>query len=85
MLLLDEPTGGMNMEEKESIARYILDVIETTDTAVVLIEHDMGLVMDIADHIIVLDQGAKIAEGGPEEVRNNPAVIEAYLGKTQEA
>ena len=85
VLLLDEPTGGMNVEEKESIARFILDIIETTDTAVVLIEHDMGLVMDISNHIIVLDQGAKIAEGPPNEVRSNPAVIEAYLGKTQEA
>ena len=81
VLLLDEPMGGMNLEEKESICRYVLDVIEMSDTAVILVEHDMGVVMDISDHIIVLDQGEKIADGTPDEVRSNAVVIEAYLGK----
>jgi branched-chain amino acid transport system ATP-binding protein len=85
VLMLDEPMGGMNLEEKESMARYVLDVVETRDLAVVLIEHDMGVVMDISDHIIVLDQGMQIAEGTPQQVRVNPAVIEAYLGKPHAA
>jgi branched-chain amino acid transport system ATP-binding protein len=81
VLLLDEPMAGMNLEEKEDMARFILDVNEDLGTAVVLIEHDMGVVMDISDRIVVLDLGRKIAEGTPTEVRSNPQVIGAYLGE----
>jgi len=94
VLLLDEPMAGMNLEEKEDIARFIVDIFEGQgatypDTPVlrdgvnciVLVEHDMGVVMDLADRIVVLDFGKKIAEGTPEEVRNNPQVIAAYLGE----
>lgn len=80
LLLLDEPMAGMNLEEKEDMARFILDVSEQKKTTILLVEHDMGVVMDIADRIVVLDFGKKIAEGTPEEVMINPAVIHAYLG-----
>ena len=80
LLLLDEPMAGMNVEEKEDMSRFILDVNEEYGTSVILIEHDMGVVMDISDKIVVLDYGKKIGEGTPEEVRMNERVIKAYLG-----
>jgi branched-chain amino acid transport system ATP-binding protein len=94
VLLLDEPMAGMNLEEKEDIARFIIDIFEGQGTtypntpvlrdgirSIILVEHDMGVVMDIADRIIVLDFGRKIAEGSPHEIKTNPEVISAYLGK----
>jgi branched-chain amino acid transport system ATP-binding protein len=83
VLLLDEPMGGCNHEEKEDMARFILDVNEEWGTTIILIEHDMGVVMDISDRVAVLDMGTKIAEGTPDEVRANPQVIKAYLGETK--
>lgn len=80
LLLLDEPMAGMNAEEKEDMARFILDVNEEWGTTIILIEHDMGVVMDISDRVCVLDYGEKIAEGPVGEIRFNPRVIKAYLG-----
>ena len=80
VLLLDEPMAGMNLEEKQDMSRFVLDINEEFGTTVVLIEHDMGVVMDISDRVVVLDYGRKIGDGTPEEVRNNPDVISAYLG-----
>ncbi len=97
ILLLDEPMAGMNLEEKEDIARFIIDIFEGQGVtyphtpvlrdgvnSIVLVEHDMGVVMDLADRIVVLDFGRKIAEGTPDEIKNNPDVIAAYLGKERE-
>jgi branched-chain amino acid transport system ATP-binding protein len=80
MLLLDEPMAGMNVEEKQDMCRFVLDVNEQYGTTIVLIEHDMGVVMDISDRVVVLDYGRKIGDGTPDEVRGNKAVIDAYLG-----
>ena len=80
LLLLDEPMAGMNVEEKQDMSRFILDVNDEFGTTIVLIEHDMGVVMDISDRIVVLDYGKKIGDGSPDAVRNNEDVIRAYLG-----
>ena len=80
ILLLDEPMAGMNVEEKQDMCRFILDVNDQFGTTIVLIEHDMGVVMDISDRVVVLDYGKKIGDGTPNEVRANPDVISAYLG-----
>ena len=80
MVMLDEPMAGMNVEEKQDMCRFILDVNDEFGTTIVLIEHDMGVVMDISDRVVVLDYGKKIGDGAPDEVRNNEEVIRAYLG-----
>jgi branched-chain amino acid transport system ATP-binding protein len=80
ILLLDEPMAGMNVEEKQDMCRFILDVNDQFGTTIVLIEHDMGVVMDISDRVVVLDYGKKIGDGTPSEVRSNQNVIDAYLG-----
>jgi branched-chain amino acid transport system ATP-binding protein len=84
VLLLDEPMGGMNQEEKEDMARFILDVNQQWGTTIILIEHDMAVVMDISDRVAVLDRGRKLAEGSPAEVQRHPDVIRAYLGAADE-
>ena len=80
LLLLDEPMAGMNIEEKQDMCRFVLDVNDQYGTTIALIEHDMGVVMDISDRVVVLDYGKKLADGTPDEVRENQAVIDAYLG-----
>ena len=80
LLLLDEPMAGMNVEEKEDMSRFILDVNDEFGTTIALIEHDMGVVMDLSDRVVVMDYGKKIGDGSPHDVRNNQAVIDAYLG-----
>jgi branched-chain amino acid transport system ATP-binding protein len=80
VLLLDEPVAGMNREETEDMARFILDVQEEWGVTVLLVEHDMGMVMDISSHVVVLNFGEVIASGTPTEVRRHPQVVEAYLG-----
>src|SRR5206468_7737227 len=80
LLLLDEPMAGMNVEEKEDMCRFVLDTNQEFGTTIALIEHDMGVVMDISDRVVVLDYGRKIADGAPEHIRKDQAVLDAYLG-----
>jgi branched-chain amino acid transport system ATP-binding protein len=82
LLLLDEPMAGMNIEEKQDMCRFVLDVNNQYGTTIALIEHDMSVVMDISDKVVVLDYGEKLAEGTPDEIRGNQTVIDAYLGVT---
>ena len=83
LLLLDEPMAGMNREEREDMVRYILNVHEVWQVPILLVEHDMGVVMDISDRVAVLNFGRKIAEGSPTDIQSNPEVIAAYLGETR--
>src|SRR5262249_16300997 len=85
LMLLDEPMGGMNQEEKEDIARFVLDINAEWGTTIILIEHDMGVVMDISDHVAVANYGRKIGDGTPNEVKNDPEVVRAYLGSASNA
>lgn len=85
LLLLDEPVSGMNVEETEDMARFILDIKEDFGTTVLLVDHDMGVVMDISDRILVVNFGVKIAEGTPDEISKNPLVVQAYLGEEGDA
>ncbi|RRH78056.1 ABC transporter ATP-binding protein [Falsigemmobacter faecalis] len=84
LLLLDEPMAGMNVEEKEDMCRFILDVNDEFGTTIALIEHDMGVVMDLSDRVVVMDYGKKIGDGPPDDIRSNKAVIDAYLGVSHE-
>lgn len=85
LLLLDEPMAGMNVEEKEDMARFILDIQELKHIPIIIVEHDMGVVMDISHRVVVLDFGTKIAEGSPQEIKRNEKVISAYLGKANQS